>query len=198
MNKNIETALLKYISKIRLNSYDSSGTLKSQFSIYKKNIKLCKKFYPLLHYFEIIFRNAIDSTLTDFVNGQDWLTILPFDKDSLHKINEVRTRLIKQNKTITHDRIISELTLGFWTTLFSKRYTQYKFQSYLVKNVFRNCPKSQRNIKNIQIYVNDIRELRNRICHYERIIHIPDIKQKYKAIQTYISWISPELSKFLR
>ena len=51
-----------------------------------------------------------------------------------------------------------------------KQDTQCKFQSVLVKKVLKDCPKNQRNIKNIQIYVNDIRELRNRVCHYEKII----------------------------
>lgn len=198
MNKKKENELVKYFSQIRLDSYLSNSNVSKQFALYKRNIKLCKKFYSKLHYFEIVFRNAIDIVLTDFSNGADWINIIPLDKDSMHKINEVRNRLIKQNKLITHDRIISELTLGFWTTLFSKKYTQYKFQSVLVKKVFKDCPKNQRNIKNIQILVNEIRELRNRVCHYERIIHYIDLKQKYKNIQTCISWISKDLSKILK
>ena len=198
MNLKKQSELLKYISKIRLDSYYPNASVTKQFAIYKKNIKLCKKFYPQLHYFEIIFRNAIDSVLNAYVNGGDWINMIQLDKDSLHKINEVKNRLAKQNKQVTHDRIISELTLGFWTTLFSKRYTQCKFQSVLVKNVFKNCPKSQRNIKNIQIYVNDIRELRNRVCHYEKIIHFADLKQKYKNIQICIMWISKELVSIVK
>ena len=197
VNAKTEAEILKYISRIRLNSYSPNGTIKQQFSIYKKNIRLCKKFYPKLHYFEIIFRNAIDDVLTRYVNGADWINVIPLDKDSRHKINEVKNRLVKQNKSITHDRIISELTLGFWTTLFSKRYNQYKFQSVLVKNVFQNCPKSKRNIKNLQVCVDEIRELRNRVCHYENIIHYPDITQKYKNIKICISWISVDISKII-
>ncbi len=198
VNVRNEAELLKYISHVRLDSYLPNETVAKQFAVYKRNIRLCKKFYPKLHYFEIIFRNSIDSVLTEYVNGADWITVIPFDKDSLHKINEVKNRLLKQNKTITHDRIISELTLGFWTTLFSKRYNQYKFQSILVKKVFTDCPKDQRNIKNIQIRVNEIRELRNRVCHYENIIRYLDIKDKYNNIQTCISWISIKLAKIIR
>ena len=198
MNSKQKSELIKYFSKTRLDAYLFNVLVSKQFYLYKKYIKLCKKFYTKLHYFEIIFRNAIDSVLTLYVNGGDWITILPLDKDSQHKISEVRNRLSKQNKQITHDRIISELTLGFWTTLFSKRYTQWKFQSFLVKKVFKDCPKSQRNIKNIQIYVNEIREIRNRVCHYENIIHYPDINQKYKDIQTCISWISKDIAKIVK
>ena len=193
MNSKQQAELLKYLSKTRLDSYFPNESVSKQFKLYKKNIKVCKKFYTKLHYFEIIFRNAIDLVLTAYVNGADWINIIPLDKDSQHKIMEVKNRLTKQNKQITHDRIISELTLGFWTSLFSKRYTQCKFQSFLVKRVFKDCPKSQRNIKNIQIYVNEIREIRNRVCHYEKIIHYADINHKYQNIQMCISWISKEL-----
>jgi hypothetical protein len=197
MNSKQKIELQKYFSRQRLESYLPNKSVSKQFQLYRKNIKLCKMFYTKLHYFEIILRNAIDSVLTTYVNGADWINILPLDKDSLHKITEVKNRLSKQNKQITHDRIISELTLGFWTTLFSKRYTQCKFQSFLVKRVFKDCPKKQRNIKNIQIYINDIRDLRNRVCHYEKIIHFSDINQKYKNIQICISWISKDLCKII-
>lgn len=198
MNSKQQNELVKYFSKTRLDSYLPNGTVSKQFRLYKQNIKLCRKFYTKLHYFEIIFRNAIDSALTLYVNGGDWITILPLDKDSQHKIAEVKNRLSNQKKQITHDRIVSELTLGFWTTLFSKRYTQCKFQSFLVKNVFKDCPKSQRNIKNIQICVNEIREIRNRVCHYENIIHYQDINQKYQNIQTCISWIYRDLLSIIK
>ena len=198
MNQKQQNELLKYFSKTRLDSYLPNETVPKQFRLYKKNIMLCRKFYTKLHYFEIIFRNAIDSALTLYVNGGDWINLLPLDKDSQHKITEVKNRLSKQNKQIIHDRIISELTVGVWTTLFSKRYTQCKFQSFLVKKVFKDCPKRQRNIKNIQIYVNEIREIRNRVCHYENIIHYADINQKYQIIQTCISWISTDLAPIVK
>ena len=120
------------------------------------------------------------------------MTTLPLDQQTLYKITEVKNRLQKQNKQITHDRIISELTLGFWTTLFSKKYNQYKFQSYIVKKVFVNCPKSQKSIQNIQVYINEIRELRNRVCHY------PDIKERHERLLECTEWISPAVAKIAK
>ena len=171
-----------FLSSTRLSTYGQNLPVKKQLKEYRRNIKLCRDFYPELDFFEVTLRNAIDSALTSFVNGADWMTTLPLDQQTLYKITEVKNRLQKQNKQITHDRIISELTLGFWTTLFSKKYNQYKFQSYLVKKVFVNCPKSQKSIQNIQVYVNEIRELRNRVCHYERICHYPDIKERHERL----------------
>lgn len=188
----------RYISSTRLHSYKQNASIKQQLKEYRRNIKLCKNFYPELSFFEITLRNAIDSTLTAFVNGADWMTTLPFDNQTLYKITEVKNRLKKQNKQITHDRIVSELTLGFWTTLLSKKYNQCKFQAVIVKKAFANCPKSQRSVQNIQMYVNEIRELRNRVCHYERICHYPDIKERHKRLIECTGWISPEMAKLAK
>lgn len=187
-----------FLSSIRLNTYGQNLPVKKQLKEYRRNIKLCRNFYPELDFFEVTLRNAIDSALTSFVNGADWMTTLPLDQQTLFKITEVKNRLQKQNKQITHDRIISELTLGFWTTLFSKKYNQCKFQSYLVKKVFVNCPKSQKSIQNIQVYVNEIRELRNRVCHYERICHYPDIKERHERLLECTEWISPAVAKIAK
>ena len=187
-----------FLSSTRLNTYGQNLPVKKQLKEYRRNIKLCRDFYPELDFFEVTLRNAIDTALTSFVNGADWMTTLPLDQQTLYKITEVKNRLQKQNKQITHDRIISELTLGFWTTLFSKKYNQCKFQSYLVKKVFVNCPKSQKSIQNIQVYVNEIRELRNRVCHYERICHYPDIKEKHERLLECTEWISPAVAKIAK
>ena len=86
MNSKQRIELQKYFSKARLDSYLPNESVSKQFRLYKKNIKICRKFYTKLHYFEIIFRNAVDSVLTAYVNGGDWINILPLDKDSQHKI----------------------------------------------------------------------------------------------------------------
>lgn len=187
-----------FLSSTRLNTYGQNLPVKKQLKEYRRNIKLCRDFYPELDFFEVTLRNAIDTALTSFVNGADWMTTLPLDQQTLYKITEVKNRLQKQNKQITHDRIISELTLGFWTTLFSKKYNQCKFQSYLVKKIFVNCPKSQKSIQNIQVYVNEIRELRNRVCHYERICHYPDIKERHERLLECTEWISPAVAKIAK
>ena len=187
-----------FLSSTRLNTYGQNLPVKKQLKEYRRNIKLCRDFYPELDFFEVTLRNAIDTALTSFVNGADWMTTLPLDQQTLYKITEVKNRLQKQNKQITHDRIISELTLGFWTTPFSKKYNQYKFQSYIVKKVFVNCPKSQKSIQNIQVYINEIRELRNRVCHYERICHYPDIKERHERLLECTEWISPAVAKIAK
>ena len=113
-----------FLSSTRLSTYDQNLPVKKQLKEYRRNIKLCRDFYPELDFFEVTLRNAIDTALTSFVNGADWMTTLPLDQQTLYKITEVKNRLQKQNKQITHDGNISDLTLRFWNTLFQINYHQ--------------------------------------------------------------------------
>lgn len=193
MTEDKQIEIRKYLSESRIASYANSDSLETQLNKYNYNIKLCKAFYSSLNYFEISFRNAIDIALTEFSGEEDWLDALPLNIESQRKISDAKGIVHLKQHPITHDRIISELSLGFWTALFSKKYTQCEFQGYLIKKVFKNCPKESRNIKNIQRIVDSTRELRNRICHYERISHLPNLQTKHDNLLESIKWISLEI-----
>ena len=117
---------------------------------------------------------------------------------SLKKLSAVPTSSFDEPPDKQARRNPAALIYNILWIISKKQDTQCKFQSVLVKKVFKDCPKNQRNIKNIQIYVNDIRELRNRVCHYEKIIHFSDINQKYLNIQLCINWISKDLSNLTK
>lgn len=50
----------------------------------------------------------------------------------------------------------------------------------------------------MQVYVNEIRELRNRVCLYERICHYPDIKERHERLLECTEWISPAVAKIAK
>ena len=113
----------------------------SRLSVYKKdgvdditclarylfNIELCKSLYPALHIFEITLRNSIDRTLSNYAKTQNWYNVLTIDTESKNKIEEAKRKIKKHGKSITHDRIISELSkcsrygdwfaCKFWATI---------------------------------------------------------------------------------
>lgn len=41
-------------------------------------------------------------------------------------------------------------------------------------------------------------QLRNRVCHYERICHYPDIKEKHERLLECTEWISPAVAKIAK
>ena len=178
----------------------------SRLSVYKKdgvddvtclarylfNIEICKSLYPALHIFEITLRNSIDRTLSNYAKTQNWYDVLPIDTESKNKIEEAKRKIKKHGKSITHDRIISELTLGFWTSFLTKRYSQYTFQSVIIKKCLKNVPLENKNIKSLQKIFEKMRLLRNRVSHYERLIHWKDLKDQHLQLLECIQWLNVE------
>jgi hypothetical protein len=90
-------------------------------------MELCESLYPSLHAFEVLLRNAVHYSLTDYY-GKDWL-----ERDRLFRDKEwnsiqdavqtleVRGQVV-QNAPIDPGRLIAELSLGFWTGLFVRAY----------------------------------------------------------------------------
>ena len=178
----------------------------SRLSVYKKdgvddvtclarylfNIEICKSLYPALHIFEIALRNSIDKTLSGYAKTQNWYDVLTIDNESKNKIEETKRKIKKHGKSVTHDRIISELTLGFWTSFLTTRYSQYAFQSVIIKKCFKNIPIQNKNIKSLQKIFEKMRLLRNRVSHYERLIHWKDLKDQHLQLLECIKWLNVE------
>ena len=77
----------------------------------------------------------------------------------MKNINDAKHKIQKKGKPVTHDRIISELTFGFWTSFLTPRYSQASFQSKIIKTCFRGVPAAQKNIKYLQTRFDRIRVL---------------------------------------
>lgn len=160
-------------------------------SRYLYNIEICKTLYPILHIFEITLRNSIDKSLTDFSGTQLWYDSLNLNTDSKLKVSTAKNKIQNKNKEVTHDRLISEMTLGFWTAFLTTRYSQSSFQSFIIKTALKDMPKNLRNTKSIQSIFEKMRLLRNRVSHYERLIHWKDLTQQHKQLLECIKWLSP-------
>lgn len=143
---------------------------------YVENIKFSQFHYPMLHYFEIAFRNKINRFYANNF-GHNWLielpTILKFDVYIVDQINHVKHKF---KKDITNDDIISNLTLGFWVELFNPRYLlSTKLHKEQVHDIFSISKKSIHKGYLIKLHnqLNTIRGFRNRIFHYEKVLNNP-------------------------
>ncbi|NLB26502.1 MAG: hypothetical protein GX820_07400 [Bacteroidales bacterium] len=163
---------------------------------YKSNIFISESFYPLLAVLEIGLRNSIDYQLTKKFNDREWYDNKDFIKIAtrfhIDRISQARTNIYSEKKEITPGRIISELSFGFWTSLFDA-----KFEMALWKNLrlaFTNCPKSIRKRKTMSSKFNRIRKLRNRIFHHEAITWNLNVLNSYKnEIIEGIEWLNKDL-----
>lgn len=186
------------ITKERLSVYRADGCDdETALARYLYNIKLCKSFYTSLNMFEIAFRNSVDRALQDFTGASDWFGKLRLARECTKKIDAAKEKIQKRKKPISHDRIIAELTLGFWTSLFSRRYAQEKFQPYIIKQCFRNASKAERAATFLWNNLEKIRLLRNRVFHYERLVHWKDLKARHEKLLEFTKLLAPKSYEIL-
>ncbi|GAB3423271.1 hypothetical protein [Niabella aquatica] len=132
-----------YLSSPRFNVYlaKTNNNFGRAYQLYKTNIELSEAFYPVLSVLEISLRNAVHETLKQHFQDEYWfknclpVEFLPFVSDATQK-------LAKRYRTITADRIVAELTFGFWDRLFNRNYTGLLWKP--LRTIFKNTPKQLR------------------------------------------------------
>lgn len=102
MNQNQYDSIEKTLTNIRLQSYICK-TKEDTISNYLNNIEICRSFYPLLHFFEVSLRNAIDKVFSDYVNGKEWFDILRNRISHCEQIN------IFKNLTALHTELLESI-----------------------------------------------------------------------------------------
>jgi hypothetical protein len=196
MNRN--AIVERIISSERLEPYLNyhRNDLSKALAHYKSNILISESFYPLLAVLEIGLRNSIGYQLTKIFNDRKWYDNKDFvqiaTRFQIDRISQARTNIFTEKKEITPGRIISELSFGFWTSLFDTKFemTLWKY----LRLAFPNCPKNIRKKKTMSSKFNGIRKLRNRIFHHEAITWNLGVLNSYKdEIIQGIEWLNKDL-----
>lgn len=182
----------KFITDIRLKNYTS-------FDEYRYNLLQCEKYYVLLSIFEISLRNSIDNYFKYKISS-DWLYSNVLHNDTKKRVEEAKNKIVQRREALMHDKIIAELSFGFWTSLFRKSYSNLiRIQD--INYIFPNMPRKNKKLINRNILdkkLNHIRKFRNRVFHYERIIN----KSEYISIENNIfellEYFDIEMSNFAK
>lgn len=178
----------KYISSERFRSYDGIDE-------YLENLVFSKKAYIPLSILEISLKNSINDLLTDKL-GENWLEDKNFlTNDNLKKIDEARNILFKRGEHISKSKIIAELSFGFWVNLFKKPY-EMKLRTKDIQKIFTNLPPKKEKIINREVIykeLNHIRNFRNRVFHYEKVINKDNYNQIFDEIDEVLFYFDKEL-----
>jgi hypothetical protein len=163
---------------------------------YKWNVELCEALYPALHVLEVSLRCALDWSMQK-KHSETWL----FDpslflQNEAEKIATARRAIEERGRTASHDRVVAELTLGFWTGLFSEPYEHTIVRPVLAKGL-KGVPAEHRNRSALAGRLKRIRDLRNRTFHFEPIWNRPDLHGDYLLVRTTCEWTSPIHCRFL-
>lgn len=203
-----------FVSVPRLDRFltASNGSKTKAQELYKSNLRVAESFYPILHLFEIFLRNTINYKLTEHFGNPDWIVTekkgfmsdksLEPSKYFLRKqIESAEKRVKRRGGTITSGKIVAEQMLGFWTNLFDTHY--YKLLSGTIIHCFPYRPNTIQR-KEINLKLDRIREFRNRVYHNEPVcfngnkVDFTEAKTIKHEIYETLSWIDPELSKYIK
>lgn len=177
----------------RLTKYKTAcnGDNSRALILYRHNIKLCQKFYGVLNVFEIILRNAIDRHYRNHFHDNDWISTQLQDGGMLAnyprkaEIQKTISTLVKQGK-YTHDRLVSSVTFGFWTYLFTK--VPFKRGGQTLLQIFPNKAVGLGQ-KAIYKELIQIKDFRNKIAHHEAICFDAAGQKSMVSAQTHYSLI---------
>ena len=180
----------------RLNAYRQDGVDHPiTLARYLLNMALSEALYPALQFAEIALRNAVHRELSARCGTDAWYDsplarLTPWQQD---KVTEAKDALSKRRKPLTSGRIVAELTFGFWTGFFNHCHARTGIGSHLAKHAFPHAPAPEKYQAKLAKRWQDIRELRNRVFHHERIIHWTDLDAQHAALLEVIQWANPEL-----
>lgn len=185
----------------RIDVYRQDGAdHKLTLARYMLNMALSESLYPTLQFAEIALRNAVHRELTARCGTNAWYDsssarLTPWQQD---KVAEAKAALDRNRKPPTPGRIVAELTFGFWTGFFNNTHARTGIGSFLSQNAFRHAPAREQYQARLDRRWQDIRDLRNRVFHHERIIHWKDLDIRHRSVLEVVAWISPELHDLAR
>lgn len=180
----------------RIDAYRQDGAdSKLTLARYLLNMALSESLYPTLQFAEIALRNAVHRELTTHYSTDAWYDspLAQLTSWQQDKVTEAKAALGRSRKPLTPGRIVAELTFGFWTGFFNNPHARTGIGAFLSRSAFPHAPSTEQVRHLLDRRWQDIRDLRNRVFHHERILHWTDLGARHQAILEIIRWMSPEL-----
>lgn len=166
---------------------------------YKANLRLAESLYISLSVFEVTLRNALSRELRNLAGKDDWFDIFyttPELASLVPEIDKAKALIRNRGEMVTTDKIISEMTFGFWVMLLNSQYERVLWKS--LRKAFPYLSKKDRQRKNVSAPCNTFRRLRNRIFHQEAICwDLYYVSCIHDNLVTVLGWMSPDMPNWL-
>lgn len=193
------SSLERPISKTRLLAYRPAGSSELDMIVnYLFNIELSESLYPSLQAFEVALRNSVHATIGSHFGDDLW-----FDRPDLlapwqiRKVAEARRKLTENGKPHEAGRVVAEMNFGFWHSMFNRPYENKLWlrngNPALIVDAFPNIPRRLRTRRTIWDRCDVIRDVRNRVFHYEPVWNDPNLGAKHAQTLDALGWISQEM-----
>lgn len=204
------------ISRVSRYQKAANGDKKKAIAMYYANARLAQAFQPLISFFEVVLRNQLHYALAHHFNDVKWLvnqkngfmsdpslthvvkkTGKTKTNDFLKKeVEKSEKTLLVKRRNVTAGRVIAELNLGFWNSLYETHH--YALLQGVPCTIFRGLPTGYGR-KEVNAIIQDIRIMRNRVSHNEplcfdnRQFDMTYVKQMYVLIYDFFTWINPNI-----
>ena len=186
--------LVDILSADRFSTYLlwAEGDITLAERLYSYNVQLSADFYSSLHMLEIALRNKVDEALTAAfgINWPDNNQVLT-EAYQRSCVADAKRTIQGKGKPITHGQIVAELNFGFWSSLFGRNSNHLWGQ--ILRAIF-NTRGLQRPV--ISQKLRDLRQLRNRVAHYEPILAQP-LASLHADVLTLTSWMLIDASAWI-
>jgi hypothetical protein len=184
----------KYLSNERLAAYltQARGDKWVAIRLYERNTQISEALYGVVQGLEVCLRNAIHELLTSRLGAPDWYDHFPFGDPEKLAIEEAKKKIQERPAQISPGRMIAELSFSFWVRLFSHRYENELHFPHLSRIFPMKLKRAQ-----IHDRLINLKTLRNRIAHHERLIYKRDPEKDYCDLVETIGWISPDVKDWV-
>lgn len=199
----------------------ANGDRRKAQKMYYANARVAQSFQPLLSFFEVILRNQLHYALAAHFNDVQWLinqkTGFMSDSSLTHTVKKTgkvmvndflkkeversERTLIGKKRNVTAGRVIAELNLGFWNSLYETHH--YALLKGVPCRIFKSLPTGYGR-KEVNNAIQEIRTLRNRVSHNEplcfsnKAYDMTYAKEMYGKINDFLSWINPDIMVSLK
>jgi hypothetical protein len=192
------TAVKNALSDLRLNTYRLHQTEPDELVLarYRWNLALGQSFYPSIGLLEVTLRNNLHRVMTAHYSTDRWYDQNPSVLRVIEQegIQKAKLQLLNTGKPEEPDRLIAELSFGFWTGLLGTDYEQQIWhRNANLAKAFPFIPKKHRLRAKIAGMLKEIRVLRNRISHHEPIFKMSRLPNVDINVQDLLQWLSPNM-----
>ncbi len=188
-NENLE----RLLSEKRLDTYYKlfNGDKNKAIEYYKLNTKVSEAFYPMLANLEIALRNSVHQSFVVRFDTENWFETVEY-QDLADQIKIAQSKIIRSKQQLSCDKIVAELTFGFWTSLFNKQYAKLFWRPLMF--AFKELDNEEKQRDKIAYKLNQVRKFRNRVFHYEPICNnLLALKTNYTNIVDILNWLDKDL-----
>ncbi len=186
----------KTISEQRLEAYRNGYNDLETMARCLWNAALSEAFYPSLLHLEVGLRNSMYRAGTLAFRDPLWFKHSFLCDRCQEDVGVAEYELNRARKDSTDPgRIIAELKFGFWTRLFSRHYEFILWNNgTFISAAFPNAHRRLRVRSKLAARFDRIRNFRNRIFHYEKILNY-NFPQHHADILETMSWFDPSLNQ---